>query len=90
MSSPTAVQGQLFETASTLNKKVYRQFSVKVLSLTIAFKAFFNGFTRDSLTPLIEGLDGEFKIHFMLLPHIFFLFLPSLIDLGKFSSCSWL
>ena len=74
MSSPTAVQGRLFETASTLNKKVYRQFSVKVLSLTIAFKAFCNDFTRDSHTQLIEGLDGEFKIHFMFLPHIFFCF----------------
>lgn len=72
MSSPTAVKDRLFKTASTLNKNVYRHFSVKVLSLTKAFKVFFNGFTRDSHTPLIEGLAIEFKVHFMFLPHIFF------------------
>ena len=74
MSSPTAVKGRLFKTASTLNKNVYRHFSVKVLSLTKAFKVFFNGFTRDSHTPLIEGLAIEFKVHFMFLPHMFFNF----------------
>lgn len=72
MSSPTAVKDRLFKTGSTLNKNVYRHFSVKVLSLTKAFKVFFNGFTRDSHTPLIEGLAIEFKVHFMFLPHIFF------------------